>query len=267
MKNFEEELYFANLRASRIGMPLTVADVLDSTNQFLLEQAASKAQEGTLVVAESQTAGRGRQRRLWHSPPGLNLYFSMLLWPNTSPLRRPQLALLTALALRRAILTQDASLEIGLKWPNDLWINGLKISGILCECPPEPLDGRYGIVIGVGLNVNSQMHDFPQELHATATSLRIQAGEKQFSRERLLAEFCNAFQELYDRWLNAESLLPFLPEWNSHDILVGKNISVQRPNDVVTGTVTGYTPEGLMRMQTVDGIITISAGDAHLKHD
>lgn len=265
MPLFEKELYFANLRTDRIGNHLTTADTLDSTNQFLLEQAAQRAPEGSLAVAESQTAGRGRQRRLWHSPAGLNLYFSLLLWPNTSPLRRPQLALLTAIALRRAILTQDASLSIGLKWPNDLWINGLKISGILCECPPEPLDGRYGIVIGVGLNVNSQLQDFPPELHTTATSLAIQAGHN-FSREILLAEFCNAFNQLYEKWLAADSLLPFLPEWNAHDILVGKDIAVQRPNDVVTGTVTGYTPEGLMRMKTDDGIITISAGDAHLKH-
>ena len=267
MSLFEQELYFANLRATRIGMPLNIADTLESTNQFLLELATQKAQEGTLAVAETQTAGRGRQRRLWHSPPGLNLYFSLLLWPDASPLRRPQLAMLTALALRRAILTQDATLAIGLKWPNDLWINGLKISGILCECPPEPLDGRYGIVIGIGLNINSLAEDFPQELHATATSLRIQAGGKLFSRERLLAEFCNAFQPLYDKWLKSADLLPFLPEWNEHDILIEKTIAVQRPNDIVTGMVTGYTPEGLLRLNTQDGVITISAGDAHLKRN
>lgn len=265
MAAFDKELFLANLSAHTIGHPLIVADTMDSTNRFLLNKASEKTQEGILVIAETQTAGRGRHQRVWHSPPGINLYFSFLLWPDTSPLRRPQLAFITALALRRAIVEQDADIDIGLKWPNDLWLNGRKLSGILCECPSETMDGRPGIVVGIGLNINSQLRDFPEELQNTATSLRIHTG-KTFSRERLLAGFCNAFQELYDKWLTAENLTPFMGEWSQHDILLDKTITIQDNSDSRTGIVTGYTPEGFLRLRTPDRELIISAGDAHIGH-
>lgn len=259
----DQDLFFAHLRAHGIGMPLTAVESMESTNQFLLDQASQKAPEGALAVAEMQTAGRGRHRRLWHSPAGRNLYFSVLLWPSVPMIRFSQLAMLTALALRRAVLSQMPEAEIALKWPNDLWLNGRKLSGILCECPPEEVEGKRGIVLGIGLNVNSLEEDFPPELRTTATSMRWSAG-RQFSREKTLAEFCNAFQELYDQWQKAADITPFLAEWKEHDALAGKTITVQRTNDTLVGTVEGYSPEGLMRFKTADGIHTISAGDIHI---
>ena len=247
-----------------MGMPLSAAESMESTNQFLLDAAGQGAPEGALAVAESQTAGRGRQRRLWHSPAGRNLYFSLLLWPDVPMMRFPQLALLTALALRRAVLSQEATLPVGLKWPNDLWLAGRKLSGILCECPAEPnREGRRGIVLGVGLNVNSQEEDFPPELRSVATSLKWQTG-REFSRELLLAEFCNAFQELYDQWQKAQDLTPFLEEWRKNDVLAGRNITLQLPSELLTGKVVGYTPQGFMLLETDNGVRTISVGDVHI---
>ncbi len=255
----DQALFFEHLLAPGIGMPLTAAETLESTNQFLLDAAEQGAPEGALAVAESQTAGRGRQRRLWHSPAGRNLYFSVLLWPRVPMMRFPQLALLTAFALRRAVLALKPSLPIGLKWPNDLWLAGKKLSGILCECPA----GHRGIVLGVGLNVNSLEDDFPPELRTVATSLKWHAGHD-FSREILLAEFCNAFQELYDQWQQAEDLSPFLGEWQKNDVLAGRTITIQRPTDLLTGEVVGYTPQGFMLLQTDVGMQTISVGDVHI---
>lgn len=260
----DQALFFEHLRAPGIGMPLTAAETLESTNQFLLDAAEQGAPEGALAVAESQTAGRGRQRRLWHSPAGRNLYFSVLLWPRLPMMRFPQLALLTALALRRAALALKPSLPIGLKWPNDLWLAGKKLSGILCECPAGAnAEGHRGIVLGVGLNVNSLEEDFPPELRTVATSLKWHAGHD-FSREILLAEFCNAFQELYGQWQQAEDLSPFLGEWQKNDVLVGRTITIQRPTDLLTGEVVGYTPQGFMLLQTDAGVQTISVGDVHI---
>ena len=245
-------------------MPLTEAESMPSTNQFLLDAAGQGAPEGALAVAGSQSAGRGRQRRLWHSPAGRNLYFSLLLWPQVPMERFPQLALLAALALRRAVLSQEPSLAVGLKWPNDLWLEGRKLSGILCECPAEAnADGRRGIVLGVGLNVNSLEEDFLPELRDIATSLKWHAGDD-FSRELLLAEFCNSFQELYDLWQKSEDLSPFLKEWQENDVLKGRTITLQRPTDLLTGTVVGYTPQGFMLLRTEAGTETVSVGDVHI---
>ena len=260
----DQELYFSHLQASSLGLPLRVFATLDSTNQYLLDQAAREAPEGMLAVAEEQTAGRGRNRRLWHSPPGKNLYFSLLLRPAVPPVRLPQLAMLTALALRQAVLRQAPDLPLKLKWPNDLWLEERKLSGILCECSPEAQEGKRGIVLGVGLNVNSRPVDFPPELQETATSLLWHQG-RPFSRERLLAEFCNALEPLYRQWCSADSLAPFLPLWRRHDLLAERPFAVERPRGRVEGTLLGYTDQGLMLMKTSQGAELISAGDVHVR--
>lgn len=265
-ETFDQGLFFQHLSNPALGMPLRAFQNLDSTNQYLLDQAAKAASEGTLALAESQNAGRGRHRRLWHSPAGRNLYFSLLLWPKTPPVRLSQLAMITALALHAAVLRQDPTLPLGLKWPNDLWLGSRKLSGILCECPADERNGTHGIVIGVGINVNAQIEDFPRELQETATSLRISTG-RPFSREILLADFCDEFHSLYQRWLLSVNLAPFLPLWRKHDILLGKTITVDRPADSPSGTVLGYTDQGLLLLQTPGETLVISAGDVHIRHD
>lgn len=265
-ETFDQGIFFQHLANPALGMPLRAFQTLDSTNQYLLDQAAKAASEGTLALAESQNAGRGRHRRLWHSPAGKNLYFSLLLWPKTPPVRLSQLAMVTALALYAAVLRQDPTLPLGLKWPNDLWLDSRKLSGILCECPAEKLNGTHGIVIGVGINVNALSEDFPRELQETATSLRIYTG-RPFSREILLADFCDEFHSLYQRWLLSTNLAPFLPLWRKHDILLGKTITVDRPTDSPAGTVLGYTDQGLLLLQTPGETLVISAGDVHIRHD
>ena len=263
-ETFDQGIFFQHLANPALGMPLRAFQTLDSTNQYLLDQAAKAASEGTLALAESQNAGRGRHRRLWHSPAGKNLYFSLLLWPKTPPVRLSQLAMVTALALYAAVLRQDPTLPLGLKWPNDLWLDSRKLSGILCECPAEKLNGTHGI--GVGINVNALSEDFPRELQETATSLRIYTG-RPFSREILLADFCDEFHSLYQRWLLSTNLAPFLPLWRKHDILLGKTITVDRPTDSPAGTVLGYTDQGLLLLQTPGETLVISAGDVHIRHD
>lgn len=247
-----------------LGGNLQFLDTCDSTNQVVLDAAKNGALEGFMVVSEIQTAGRGRQRRLWHSPPGRNLYFSVLLRPQCPQTRLPQLAMVAALALHQAIRKVAPELDIGLKWPNDLWLQNRKLSGILCECPPQSGD-RCAIVVGIGLNVNAQREDFPPELQTTATSLAIAVGHD-FDRTTLLAEILNAFDELYIKWLNTNDLELFLSIWEKADILRGRTIAVQRPTDQLEGIVLGITPTGLLRLEVAgQGEVVISAGDVHLK--
>ena len=254
------------LKTTILGQTCIIHETCDSTNQVVLDAAKNGALEGFMVVSEIQTAGRGRQRRLWHSPPGRNLYFSVLLRPQCPQTRLPQLAMVAALALHQAIRKIAPELDIGLKWPNDLWLQNRKLSGILCECPPQSGD-RCAIVVGIGLNVNAQREDFPPELQTTATSLAIAAGHD-FDRTTLLAEILNAFDELYIKWLNTNDLKLFLSTWGKADILRGRTIAVQRPTDQLEGTVLGITPTGLLRLEVAgQGEVVISAGDVHLKLD
>ncbi|MBO4619088.1 MAG: biotin--[acetyl-CoA-carboxylase] ligase [Victivallales bacterium] len=260
------ETVFRLLHTRVLGGNLQFLDSCDSTNQVALDMAKEGAPEGLVVVSEVQTAGRGRQRRLWHSPPGQNLYFSILLRPQCPQARLPQLAVVAALALHQALRKVAPELNIGLKWPNDLWLNGHKLSGILCECPPQSGE-RCAIVVGIGLNVNARREDFPLELQATATSLAIAAGHD-FDRETVLAEALNAFDKLYNNWLNSNDLELFIPVWEKADILRGRTITVLRPTDQLEGTVLGITSTGMLRLEVpAQGEVVVSAGDVHLKLD
>ena len=254
----------SRLTTSAFVQESIIKEVCDSTNQVALDAARKGAPEGLVVVSEVQTAGRGRQRRLWHSPPGLNLYFSVLLRPQCPQTRLPQLALLAALALHRALGKVAPELNIGLKWPNDHCLNGHKLSGILCECPPQSGE-KCAIVVGIGLNVNARREDFPPELQETATSLAIAAGHD-FEREIVLAKILESLYELYYNWINTNNLYIFLSEWRKSDMLLGKTITVVRPNDRLEGTVLGLTSEGLLRLAVPgQGEVVVSAGDVHLK--
>ncbi len=260
----DQDKFVASLKTKALGRTRACEECCESTNQIALDDARAGAPEGLLVTAELQTAGRGRQRRLWHSPPGKNLYFSVLLRPACHQTRLPQLAMLTALALHQALHKLAPELKIDLKWPNDLWLQNRKLSGILCECPPQ--SGKTcAIVVGVGLNVNARREDFPTELQETATSLAIGA-RKEFDRAVVLAEILNALEPLYLEWLVAQDLTPFLAYWHKHDLLQGKIICVQRPIDQLEGTVLGLTPEGLLRLNVPGrGEVLVHAGDVHLK--
>ena len=172
--------------------------------------------------------------------------------------------MVAALALHQALRKVAPELNIGLKWPNDLWLNGQKLSGILCECPPQS-GGKCAIIIGIGLNINAKREDFPPELQATATSLAIATGHD-FDRTNILCEILNAFDGLYIKWLKSNDLQLFLSTWEKADILHGRTITVQRPTDQLEGTVLGITTTGLLRLEVAGrGEVVISAGDVHLK--
>ena len=146
---------------------------LDSTSRYLWQQALEGAPHGLVVVAEQQLAGQGRRGRQWHSPVGLNLYFSVLLRPQLKLDQVPQLSLVTAAALWKVLADECFGLEI--KWPNDLLCQGRKLAGILAEMKPGISTAEF-VVVGVGLNVNARISDFPPELQSLVTSLSCECG-------------------------------------------------------------------------------------------
>ncbi len=265
--SFDVAALTAALRTRIIGRQLLFAETMASTNQTLLDEAkAGRAVAGRTALCERQTAGRGRQRRLWHSPTGLNLYFSVLWESRQPPERMPQLAMVAALALREALAAAAPEAHIGLKWPNDLWDGaGRKLSGILCECPPWRGETRQA-VIGIGVNVNAAREDFPPELAATAGSLHLATG-RVFNREALLASILNYLETKMLEWETSVDFKAFTAEWDAHDILKGRTIAVEMPgSNILHGKVLGVDATGLLRLQEDDGAVTtVTAGDVHLR--
>ncbi len=168
--------------------------------------------------------------------------------------------MLTALGVHRALRQLLPTLSIDLKWPNDLWYQGRKLSGILCECT----NSNDAAVIGIGLNVNSRLEDFPPELQDTAASLFLAANQP-IPREILLAETMNQLEEIYKTWLSAPNLTPFQDEWNQYDLLQGKVVTVTPVDTTIVGRVTGIDANGFLLLTLPDGTLyTASAGDIHI---
>lgn len=251
------------LKTRWLGRRAIFAEELASTNKTAMELGAEGEAKGLIITAEKQTAGRGRHARTWHSPAGLNLYLSLLIRPSLQQYRIPELAMLTAIALRQAILSIEPDLPIGLKWPNDLWVQQRKVSGILCEAASTQKFGLH-TVVGVGLNINSTLENFPEELQNTATSLKIATG-KNYSRAKILAAFLNIFEKQYDLWENSIHFDPFIKIWNSHDILVGRQIELCQKDNIIKGTVLGISQDGRLQLRKEDQTeCLINAGDVHI---
>jgi BirA family biotin operon repressor/biotin-[acetyl-CoA-carboxylase] ligase len=227
----------------------TFFPVTDSTNSRAAEAAEKGAPHGTVVCADAQTGGRGRFDRRWESPPGVNLYLSLLLRPPIDPRQAPQLTLVTAVALAQAV-EEAAGISARLKWPNDLYLAGRKAAGVLAEMSTDA-DRLRHVVIGVGLNVNAEESHFPEILRRGATSLRLAAG-KSFRRADILARFLDRFAESYRDFLSG-GLAPLLPEWNRRSLLSGKRVVVRCREGDMRGVAAGVDEAGMLLFRQ-DGV-------------
>ncbi|HEY3489678.1 MAG TPA: biotin--[acetyl-CoA-carboxylase] ligase [Candidatus Deferrimicrobiaceae bacterium] len=216
--------------------------VTDSTNARAMELAEKGAPHATIVCADAQTSGRGRLGRKWESPPGINLYLTVILRPPIEPYRAPQLTLMTAIALAQAV-EETTGLACALKWPNDLYIGGRKAAGILAEMAADP-DRLRHVAVGIGLNVNGLEKDFPEEIRGKATSLRIQAG-RSFARVDILAEFLTRLSEAYHTFL-AGGFAALRPEWTRRALIDGKRVLLRQRGDAEWGTALGVDEEGVL---------------------
>ncbi|MFA5204430.1 MAG: biotin--[acetyl-CoA-carboxylase] ligase [Lentisphaeria bacterium] len=251
------------LVTARFGRELVYHDRLDSTNRLAGVLAEAGAAEGLTVVADAQDAGRGRLDRNWHSPAGANLYFSVVLRPGVAPQSVPSLALAAGLAVLRAVGVLCPHLHVGLKWPNDLWLGGRKLGGILCELRSE-LDRVHHVIVGIGLNVNVPATDWPAALAGTAVSLR-EAQGKPVSRPLLLAEVLRRFEEVYDVW-HRDGLKPLLPELETFSILHGRPVRVHDLAGGLSGIAVGITPAGALLLEQADGTRReVIAGDVRVR--
>ena len=231
--------------ALRPGFPwgdIVILAVTDSTNRVAMEMAENGAPDGTVVVADAQTAGRGRMGRRWVSPAGKNLYVSLLLRPSVPTVDAPRLALVAGVALADAV--EAVGVPASLKWPNDLYCGGRKAAGILAEMASDP-DGVRHVVIGVGLNVNMVKADFPPDLRGTATSLRIWAG-RVFRRVDVLARLLDAFGTRYVEFIGG-GFASLHDGWDRRDFLRGRRVLLRRQGGEGWGTADGLDTVGALR--------------------
>jgi BirA family biotin operon repressor/biotin-[acetyl-CoA-carboxylase] ligase len=247
------------LRTHALGRSFFHFYSVDSTNAFALRMLAHgrALPDGALILAESQTAGRGRMGRLWHSEPENGLYFSVCLRPQMPPSLAPLFTLGCAVAMHHAI-ERITKLDVDIKWPNDLLVGGKKISGILAEIQADT-DRIHTLIIGVGLNVNHPA--FPDELSARATSLRLASGRPQ-SRLDILLEFLEQFELLIDRF-RVEGPSFVISEWTRHSSFAsGRYIEISDGYRTIAGSTHGLNSVGALRVETAPGKIEdVYSGD------
>jgi len=219
-----------------------------STNDDALGLARAGAASGTLVVAERQSQGRGRLGREWLSPPGVGLYCSLILRPQLDPADLPKLTLAAGLAASRAV-ELVTGLRPLLKWPNDLWLAGKKVGGILAEARFE--QGGPVVVLGIGVNVNTSPDSFPADLQKKVTSLLLHSG-REFARSALLATLWEEVMAMVAR-LEREGFTGILADWRERDATLGRELAWLTPsNQVVRGLSLGPDADGLLRIR--DGV-------------
>jgi BirA family biotin operon repressor/biotin-[acetyl-CoA-carboxylase] ligase len=230
---------------------------VDSTNRVAFDLGHNGEPEGSIVLAEEQTAGRGRAGHSWHSQRGTGIYVTLLLRPKLAPVQAPLLTMMAGLSAQRAIQAQTG-LTVDLKWPNDLMIGGKKVGGILTEMHAEPSQVRF-VIVGIGLNVNQEK--FPEELKHIATSLRAETGREQ-SRLGLLARLLREFESDYNRFLN-EGAAQVIERFTAVSSYAhGKRVQVTNGKDIFCGVTAGLGPHGLLQVQRDDGVtVAVIAGD------
>ena len=245
------------LKGSLFGKRIYHFFKIDSTNRVALELGHAGEPEGAVVLAEEQTAGRGRAGRTWHSERAAGIYMSLLLRPRLAPVQAPLLTMMAGLSARAAI--QDATgLPLDVKWPNDLMIQGKKIGGILTEMHAEPNQVRF-VIVGIGINVNQEK--FPGELAALATSLRAESGKRE-SRLEIVVKLLREFENDYNRFMQegSASVVKRFEEVSSY--ARGKRVQVSNGTEWFSGVTAGLAPEGLLRVKRDDGeVTTVVAGD------
>lgn len=239
------------LQTTKIGQYIHYEESVHSTQKIAHRIAQEGAKEGTVVVAEEQTAGRGRLDRAWYSPKYTGAWMSIILRPSIPPQQAPQLTLLSAVAVVQAI-QEVTNLSPDIKWPNDVLLNGKKLVGILTEMQAD-FDRIHSVIIGIGINMNQQETDFNEQIKHIATSLRIEKGEE-INRAALMQAFFLKLETLYEEYLkNGFGLIKVL--WETYAISIGKRIIARTMTANIEGFAKGITDEGVLLIEDDEGVI------------
>lgn len=278
----EEDVYGlselnSRIRTKWVGKPAYFYESVGSTNVQAKIDAENGAAAGTLIVADMQTAGRGRRGRGWNSPAGTNIYYTLILKPEFAPDKASMLTLLMAMAVAQGIhktlldmknsKTADEKEmseipKLGIKWPNDIVVNGKKICGILTEMSVERDYIQY-VVIGVGINVRRQ--DFAPEIADTAACLEAECG-KRISRCTLIADIMEAFEADYEVFCREESLAGLRRKYDTMLVNKDREVCVLDPKGEYRGIARGINDTGELLVELADGSVTeVYAGEVSVR--
>jgi len=246
----------------RIGRQLVCLPETASTNADAFHLAEAGSEEGTTVIADAQSGGKGRRGRVWSSPGGVNLYCSIVLRPAIMPHEAPQLTFLSAVAVARAI-EQTTALKPEIKWPNDVLINGRKAAGLLNEMSAET-DGINFVILGIGVNLNMTPAQFPADVRSPATSLLIEKGLP-VNRSQFAATMLGELDRLYTNFLR-HGFGSVRDEWQQRCNAKGREVVVSEADvETVRGRFHGIDCDGALLVRFPDGMVErILSGDVRV---
>lgn len=239
-------------QASWVGKSIEYFEVTDSTNQRIYDFAEKGREEGLLAVAEEQTGGKGRRGRSWVSPPGTGIWMSLLLRPKVEPQKASMVTIVAALAMTKA-MEKITGMEIRIKWPNDVVLNGKKVCGILTEMSAE-LEEIHYIIVGIGINANTE--SFPEDIQDRATSIYLESGKK-VERAAFIAEFCVQFEQYYERFLAMGNLAFLKEEYESYLINIGREVKIIKKKEERVRKALGINELGELIVAKSDGTTEI----------
>lgn len=242
------------------GCEIYYFDSIDSTNTKAKELAEEGHPSGTLVVADRQTAGKGRRGRSWESPTGIGIFMTLMLKPEINPNHASMLTLVAAMATTRAI-RRVTGVPAMIKWPNDIVMNGKKVCGILTEMSAQ-FDYINHIVIGIGINVHNE--DFPEEIAQTASSIYLESGQH-IHRASLIEAFLEEFEDVYAEYLKTEDMEGLMKEYDSMLVNRGRQVRVLDPKEPFEGKAMGITKKGELIVDTWESRKLVSSGEVSVR--
>jgi len=251
--NIAKEKILVNLISGMFARQIHLFEEVSSTQDILRTLIVSGSPEGTIVISETQTEGRGQLGREWISPEG-GLWFSIALIPPFGPEVAPQITLLAAFSIVQAI-SDIVGLSAMIKWPNDIFINGKKVAGILGEMSSHRVAIRY-IALGIGINVNILLEKLPPY----ATSLQNEA-QRKIPLEELLASILNHFENNYRIFKESKDMSPFQEKINEMLLYRGEMVKVTSLQEIIQGTVVGVYQDGRLIINTVAEQKMLSSGE------
>ncbi len=235
------------LKNNKLVQEIYYKDELNSTNEFAKSLAREGALEGTIVIADTQTSGKGRLGRTWVSPPKTGIWLSLILRPEIKPQHAGQLTLLSGLCMCEAI-HNITGMNSYIKWPNDVVVNGKKVCGILTEMNAE-IERVNHVVLGIGVNVNQ--NEFNEDL-PYATSLSIE-GKTNYKRSIIVKEFIDIFEKAYETYKVSESLAEFLPRYENRCITLGKEVKIIEGGKEIIAKAINVEENGNLIVMLSDG--------------
>ena len=255
------EQIIPNLKTKQLGRTIEYYTTCESTQIIAADKAREGAPHGTVVIAEEQTDGRGRLDRSWNSTANKGIWMSVIIRPAISPQFAAQFTLVSAVAITQAI-QEVTNLTPEIKWPNDILINGKKVTGILTELQAD-MDIVHSIIIGIGVNVNQELSAFEESIQKTATSLKIENGEE-IDRSLLVAKILY-YLEKYGELYVENGFKPIKILWESHNCTIGKRIRATTLQETLEGVALGITNDGVLEIKLDSGEIRgVYSADIHL---